>query len=258
VRIPQSGGWRVPTIVAAERTEAAMCLAPSSLAQYLGAGATLGAVLVALFKDELLRRIRRPILTVRIKPEAPDCLLVSTAVVYNQTGILWTGRIYWLRLWIENVGKGRAEQVQVFVSSLFKENVNGEYASVADFEPMNLRWANSRDPNNPEIFASGISGGFGKHCDLCSVSDPANPTDHQGYPGQCVGTLQLEVVPGGDRNRLPPGKYVLEIDVGSANAAPVTIYVQLNIEGQWSPDRETMFRDHLGVQLVARPHTVAS
>src|ERR1039458_555747 len=230
-----------------------MALAPSTLAQYLGEVATFGAVLVALFKDEFLRHLRRPKLTVRIKSEPPDCLLVPSAVVYNQTGILWTGRIYYLRLWIENVGKGRVEQVQVFVSTLFKENANGAFSPVAEFEPMNLRWANSRDPNNPEIFAPGISRDFGKHCDLCSISDPANPTDSlKGHEGQCVANLQLEVVPNGDRHRLPPGNYVVEIRVGAANAVPVTTFVQLNIKGSWSPDPATMFREHLGVQIVKR------
>jgi hypothetical protein len=227
-------------------------LAPSTLAQYLGAVATFLAVLVALFKDEVLRWARRPKLTVRIKSEPPDCVLVP-AVVYNQTTVLWTGNLYWLRLWIENAGKIRVEQVQVFVSTLFKQNVNGTYDPIPDFEPMNLRWANSRDQNNPEIFAPGISRGFGKHCDLCSISDPANPTDHQDYVGQCVGALQVEVVPSGDRHRLPPGNYVLEIRVGAANAVPIATYIQINIKGPWSPDLKTMFRDHLGVQIVPRP-----
>src|SRR5206468_3542971 len=141
----------------------------------------------------------------------PDCLLVPNAIVYNNQGVLWTGRIYYVRLRIENTGIGRAEQVQVFASKLFREGANQRFAPVAEFEPMNLRWSNSRDPNNPEIFAPGISRRFGKHCDLLSVSDPANPTDQMsGYQGQCVGNLQLEVVPGGNRNRLPPGNYVLE------------------------------------------------
>jgi hypothetical protein len=228
-------------------------LAPSSLAQWVGAIATSFAVAVALFKDEALRRYRRPKLGVRLKPEPPDCLLVPSAIVYevNTGRVLWSGGIYWLRLWVENVGIGRSEQVQVFASELFRKGANDRFASVAEFEPMNLRWSNSRDPNNPEIFARGISRHFGKHCDLCSISDPANPTDHDGYIGQCVGTLQLEVVPGGDRNRLPPGDYVVKIRVGAANADPVTVHVQINIKGPWSPDRETMFRNHVGVQVLS-------
>jgi len=229
-------------------------LAPSSVAQWLSGIGTLIAVLIALFKDEWLRWRRRPKLSVTIKAESPNCLQVPTAVVFNPaTGQqLWSGSMYWLRLWVENTGKGRAEQVQVFASKLYKEGANGKFAPIQNFEPMNLRWANPSDPIRPEIFAAGLSGGFGKHCDLLSVSDPANPTDAMpGYQGQCIGTLQLEVPPTANRNRLPPGKYIVEARVGAANAKPVTVLVELNIKGGWSPDPTTMFTEFLGVRVVS-------
>jgi hypothetical protein len=228
-----------------------MHLAPSTLASWIGAIATSAAVVVALFKDEWLRYIRRPRLRVRMKSEPPDCILIPQAIVSDNHGNpLWVGKMYWLRLWVENVGTGRAEQTQVFVARLFKKDANGGFSPITAFQPMNLRWANSIDLDRPEIFAPGISHGFGKHCDVCSISDPANPTDHQGYQGQCVGALQLEVVPGGDVHRLPPGNYVLRLRVGSANAAPVTAYVQINIKGPWYPDPEVMFRDYLGIRIL--------
>src|SRR5690349_18548093 len=49
-------------------------LAPSTLAQWVGAIATTAAVIVALFKEEFMRRLRYPELTVRIQPFAPDCV----------------------------------------------------------------------------------------------------------------------------------------------------------------------------------------
>jgi hypothetical protein len=238
-----------------------LVLAPSTAAQWLAAVATSLAVVIALFKDELLRFFRRPRLSIRIQTEPPDCILVPNATVSaviagNPPQLLWAGPIYFLRLWIENHGIGRAEQVQVFASRLYRRDVNGRPSPVVDFEPMNLRWSNPRDPNNPEVFAPGISRGFGKHCDLCSISDPANPTDHphfQDFIGQCVGTLLLEVVPSGDRNRLRPGDYIVEVRVGAANARPVTACIRINIKGPWSPDQATMFREHLGVEIVPCP-----
>ena len=237
-------------------------LVPSSIAQWVGAIATSIAVAIALFKDEALRFFRRPKLRVRIESVPPDCLLVPNATVFEHLPPvirpLWSGGIYYVRLWIENNGAGRAEQVQVFVDRLYKQDANHEFKPVADFEPMNLRWSNSKDLSNPEVFAPGISQGFGKHCDLLSVSDPANPTDHPGaeyqeYAAACVGTLQLEVVPSGGRNRLVPGDYVLQISVGASNARPLTTYVQINLRGTWSADPTTMFRDNLGVKKVSRP-----
>ena len=121
---------------------------------------------------------------------------------------------------------------------------------------MNLRWANTRDWRNPEIFAAGISHKMGKHCDLCSISDPANPKDLlPGYQGQCVATLQLEVYPSSNRHRLPPGDYVLELMVGAANADPVNTYIELNLTGKWSPDERVMLGEYLGVKIVARSST---
>jgi hypothetical protein len=225
-------------------------LAPSTIAQWFGAVATSAAVFVALFKDEFLKHRRRPKLTVRIDPEPPDCILVPKSKFVDDTGkTLSQGNVYWLRLWIENTGISRAEQVQVFAAKLRKKDVNGRFAPVQDFLPMNLRWSNPRDPNNPEIFAPGLSRHFGKHCDLCSISDPSDQTA-PGQEGKCIGRLQVEAHPSDNRNRLLPAKYVLEIRVGAANADPVTTYVRIDITGSWSPDRDTMFREHLGVGVL--------
>ena len=221
--------------------------------QWLAAAGTLAAVLVALFKDELLRYFRQPKLSVRIESQPPDCLLSPINVLENNA-IVWSGDCYWLRLWIGNNGSSRAEQVQVFASKLWKRNASNEMIEVTAFVPMNLRWSNSRDWRNPEIFAPGIARQMGKNCDLCSVCDPANPRDElQGFRGRCIATLQLEVFPSADKHRLPPGNYVIELIVGAANANPVKAYVALNLTGNWSSDQAAMFRDHLGVKMIASP-----
>jgi hypothetical protein len=138
-----------------------------------------------------------------------------------KSSLIWSGPSYWLRLWITNLGKARATEVQVFVAKLAKRDATRKFVSVLNFVPMNLRWSNARDWKEPEIFASGISQGMGKHCDLCSISDPENPQDKLlGYEGQCIANLQLEVLPTGNRHRLPPGDYLLELIVAAANWRP--------------------------------------
>lgn len=222
-----------------------MSLAPSTLAQWVGAFATSAAVAVALFKDEWLKYRRRPRLDLRIESKEPDCLL-NPIVVRGPLGqLLWQGPCYWIRMWVTNEGRGRAEQVQVFVSKLYREDAKHEFLPVPGFIPMNLRWSNSQDPNNPEIFAPGISQQFGKHCDLCSISDPANPTDVlAGYQGHCVANLTLEVIPNNDAHRLPPGNYKLEIMIGAANARPITREILLNLKGTWSRSSRDVPRPH--------------
>jgi hypothetical protein len=231
-----------------------MGLSPSTLAQWVGAVATSAAVVVALFKDQIFRYWRRPKLGIRISPEPPDTVFSPMGVSDDQGKLQWW-KSYWLRLWVENHGKDRAEQVQVFVSKVSKRGANDKYDSIRDFVPMNLRWSNGRDWRNPEIFAPGISPTpLGKHCDFCSISDPENPQDElPGYKGQCVATLQLEVFPSANRHRLPPGDYILEVIVGAANAEAKITHVRLNLKGQWSPDPKVMLKDYLGIEIVSGP-----
>jgi hypothetical protein len=100
-------------------------LQQGTLPQWLAAFGTLAAVLVALFKDELFRYFRRPKLSVRIEPRPPDCLLSSINVSENNA-VVWTGDCYWLRLWINNDGSSRAEQVQIFASKLWKRDASNK------------------------------------------------------------------------------------------------------------------------------------
>lgn len=231
-----------------------MGLAPSSLAQWVGGIATSAAVIVALFKDPIFRYFRQPRLTVRLLPESPDCLLSPFTARDKNGAVKWTGQSYWLRLWIQNEGVDPAAQVQVFISKLYRRGADGKFAVVSAFPPMNLRWSNARDWNNPEIFAASIlQKPLGKHCDLCSISDPAYPADKlEGYPDKCIANLQTEVFPSSNVQRLSPGEYVIEVIVGAANAKPVVAYVRLNLKGGWSTDFATMFREHLGVEILKK------
>ena len=228
-----------------------MQLAPSTLAQWVGAVATSAAVIVALFKEEILRRLRRPSLVVRIQPTAPDC--VKTPISVTAPGNLhWSGEAYFLRLWVENRGDQRAEKVQVFLSGVLKRRASGSFEPVKGFLPMNLRWSHT-DFVKPEIYADGISPWMGKHCDLACISDPANPTS-QHLPdvveGQVILDLWVEVFPATQTHRLPPGEYQLEIRTAGSNCMPVAHRIALNLTGQWFADEGKMFSEGLGINLL--------
>jgi hypothetical protein len=227
--------------------------APSSLAQWVAAIATSTAVIIALFKDSWVRYFRRPKLSVQLRAGMPD-FLMSQIDVKVSGNTVWRGDCYWVRLWVENVGKTRAEQVQVFAAKLSKRDATNKFVPVPGFIPMNLRWANARDWRDPEIFAPGISNGMGKHCDLLSVSDPENPTNAiPGFEGKAVPALIVESYPPRNQHRIPPGEYRLKIMIGASNAEPVEAHVSLNLKGEWSADQEVMFRDYAGIQICADP-----
>jgi hypothetical protein len=227
-----------------------MQLAPSTLAQWVAAVATSLAVIIALFKEAITRRFRRPDLILRIKPADPDC--IKTPVHVTSAGnVRWSGQAYFLRVWVENRGKQRAEKVQVFLASVRRRLAGGSFEPVKDFAPMNLRWSHT-DFVEPEIYADGISPGMGKHCDLGCISEPSNPT-LQRLPdmveGQVTLDLWLEVFPANQGHRLPPGEYRLEIKTAGSNCMPAIHRISLNLTGRWFADERKMFSDGVGINL---------
>jgi len=84
-----------------------------TLAQWANATATFLAVLVALFKDEILRWRRKPDLTISAALTPPNCH--KTTMTYTDRASAQMYRkvaCYYLRIWVENIGKTRAERVQ--------------------------------------------------------------------------------------------------------------------------------------------------
>jgi hypothetical protein len=227
-----------------------------TLAQWAAASGTFLAVLVALFKDEILRWRRKPNLIISAALAPPACH--KTTITYRDRtmpAMYATAACYYLRLWIENVGKTRAERVQVFASKLLRRSADGSFKEVEAFLPMNLRWAHGQQGDCPEIFAEGISPKMGKHCDLGHVVDPKFRRD-LGYDLQRVASdetilaLDLEVKPATLSHLIRPGVYRLELQVAAANCAPVAKTIELTITGKWFDDETQMFSDGLGLRAV--------
>ncbi len=119
---------------------------------WIGSIATILAVIVALFKEELIKIWRRPELEARIKLAAPDCHKTKMTPSDINTGrIVERPDCYYFRLWIKNSGHQRAEKVQVFVSKLFRRHADGSFVEEDSFLPMNLRWSHSQSPIEPEF-----------------------------------------------------------------------------------------------------------
>lgn len=228
-----------------------------TLAQWAAATATFLAVLVALFKDEILRAWRKPQLTVSIMLASPDCHKTTLDyTVQKETVVYGSAECYYLRLWIENKGKTRAERVQVFAAKLSRRNADGSFKEVESFLPMNLRWAHGQQGSQgPEIFAEGISPKMGKHCDLGHVIDPNHRVNiGENLPGvqpdETILAFDLEIQPNTKSHLIAPGVYQLQLRVAAANCAPVTRTIELTITGKWFFDQARMFSDGLGIKTV--------
>ena len=90
------------------------------LARWAAVGATLLAVFVALLKEQLQSLFWKPEFKVEIGTRPPFCVKTQSSVfgtgLDGTTRFLWSGSIYWARLWVQNVGARRAEAAEVFVT----------------------------------------------------------------------------------------------------------------------------------------------
>jgi len=229
----------------------------SDAAVWIGSIATLLAVIVALFKEQLVRIWRRPKLQARVRLSAPDCHKTQMTLFDQKTGaVIERADCYYFRLWVENRGNQRAEKVQVFVSKLFRRHADGSFVEDKSFLPMNLRWSHSQlSPLGPEIFAEGISPQMGKHCDLGHILDP-NKRVAFGInlpsvaPGKTILELDLEVAPNTLTHLVPPAIYRLEMKLAAANAEPETKTIEINHTGDWYSDENKMFSDGFGMKEI--------
>jgi hypothetical protein len=103
----------------------------STAANWAAAAGTLFAGLVALFKEELQSLFFRPKFKVEIGTRPPFCVKTGSVVYDRVPGgtfkILWTGSIYYARLWIQ------------FVTKVERATRGRSYEAVDAFVPSNLR-----------------------------------------------------------------------------------------------------------------------
>jgi hypothetical protein len=147
-------------LLAPQRATRSDEMAPSTLAQWVGALGTIAAVVVALFKDEILARRRRPILDAKCDKAAPWTVKTPIEVHDGKGLVLWKGGGYYVRAQIENSGRSRAEKVQVYASKLAKLGADGKFEDIPTFLPLNMRWANT-PPGGQAAILDGISPGMG-------------------------------------------------------------------------------------------------
>lgn len=224
---------------------------------WLAVGATLLAVFVALFKEELVHLWRSPDLHARLNLEPPDCHQTVLSVFNTITGAEHGQALcYYLRFWVENRGRSEARQVQAVASALRKKHADGSFKPDSRFLPMNLRWSITQSPSGgPLLRAPGISPGMGRHCDLGHITDPEHrkkmrTTPNDPHLGESVVELDLEAAPHTNSHLLPAGSYQLDVMLAADNTKPKKVTFEITFKGQWTKVEQEMFEDQLGIRTL--------
>lgn len=225
-----------------------------NIAQWAAVAATVVAIIVALFKEEIMRLWRRPSLSVA-KIEPPHCHKLRVKYWFQRTALTHVvTEGYFFRLWVENKGRVKADQVQVFASKLSRRAADGSFIEDAHFLPMNLLWSHYPEESRI-IYAEGISPKMGKHCDLGRIIKPSERTElgddrSDVAVDSTVFALSLEVKPSSLSHLLAPDIYRLELRIAAANNPPVTKTLEINHTGKWFDNADEMFRKGTGLKFL--------
>jgi hypothetical protein len=227
------------------------------IADWIQAGLTFLAVLVALFKEDITRKWRRPDLKASIRPSAPD--RVKTKIYFRQDhGVTTQGDCYYLRIWVENEGKRQAKDVEVFAAELQRCVADGHFERVGRFLPMDLTWTHSLGKPGSRTHRD-ISPKMGKHCDLGYILKPAGRQTavDQGFTAltlpdvpddQTVLALTTEKKPSTLGHLIGPGEYRLKIEVAAANQKPVPKNFKIVLSGAWYDDETKMLSEGIRIE----------
>ena len=183
--------------------------------------------------------ITKPILNCELILDSPHCHLLKKTYTY------------YIRFKVSNTGNEVAKNVEVFLKS-----VKNSLGDIIPVSPGNLQWSSlilKGDRFEPRMYWDYLSQGTHQYCNLGEITHPLHipkedmsliPLEERKYS-----TLNLSLywrsIDGSFK--LPRGKYILEIVVGSSNAKPININFEIEHSGEWYENEVDMFNKGLKI-----------
>lgn len=219
------------------------------LASSLTALGTLLLAAVAAFQDKIRAHFFQPEFEITVNVEPPDCH--KTELNDPRTGQHYAD-CYYFRARVKNIGKYKADLVEVYGYDLTKRAVDKTFRHVKTFLPMNFRWSHIGTP----VFSS-ISREMEKFLDIGHI---VKPSDRSKIPGEDDSRLRVsntETLFSFDQEvkaftlgyLIPPGYYRLKIKVGAANARILEKTIEIDHTGKWFDDEEKMLTEGISIAI---------
>jgi hypothetical protein len=222
---------------------------PLSVDNWVLIASTLFLGVVALFvptiAEWLQRRFYAPSLSIDFKLGPPHCHRTEQDLTFGDA-LFSREPVYYFRFSVTNNGRSQAKRCEAVLESVARADAAGNFIFHPRFTPVSLGWAGYEhfvDINPHRKF----------YCDLASVPSPghqkalADNGSYVDWPGQPSPALGV-VLPVGrifysQPNRLPPGRYHLDVTVYSENAPAVRRTFTCAWGGNWRDDETAMFQE---------------
>lgn len=203
------------------------CDAVRTGATVFAAVGTVGAVVLALYRDFIRAKRRRPSVDLRFDASGGDQVIVRTAGGSDAA---------YVRLRVTNEkGKDSADDVQVLVTE-----VRPQDGSPVTALGLPLIWTGSLPP----VTVAPVHPGHERPIDLLHADWPA-PADELGVVDKFFEEMPLRIdvhpEPTGEQHLLAAGKYEIHVEVLSRNADAVGYTVAVEWDGTW-PGKEKIWQ----------------
>lgn len=103
--------------------------------------AAIVALAVALFGEALRHRIFGPKLDVTFDAQNPACKAHTTIGPKTGPAPVWASEAYYVRVKVENEGRGLAKSCRAFLVKVEEANANGEFKETIYADSLQLKWS---------------------------------------------------------------------------------------------------------------------
>lgn len=226
--------------------------------------AAIVALFLAMFGEWLKSLVFKPKLQVLYDHNWPDAIKIPINwkrinPPAEESTIQGTSFCYYFRFRVKNKGNRPANNIEVFVNKIEKQNVDKSFKSYKSFIPLNLGWSNS----DSQIYMPAIYAKLEKHCDLGFILHPqqkqinelvqySKDSDYEErIESDIIFSINFVVKPNVTESyRLTPGIYRIEVIAVASNSKQCKKTFELTLGDKWFDDTQDMLSQEIGLKFV--------
>ncbi|MGB7291037.1 MAG: hypothetical protein WBD99_02550 [Thermodesulfobacteriota bacterium] len=201
--------------------------------------------ILGIFQDWIRVWFKKPNLKASIALEPPDCLKIP--LTENHRKICDT---YYCRFRVENGGNYYAENVEAMVTEVYMKK-GDQYERLANFLPLNLVWANSRQLITMPIIQPKLF----KHLDFGHILESKiirGYLESFGINSSASIFFELDVAvkPNTGSHILLPGDYKVNIIFAGSNIKPRQKTYHLILNDRWDNNEQKMLKENVFIKEI--------
>lgn len=202
-----------------------------------------------IFQDRIRGLFQKPKLEAGIRLSPPDCHKIALKNTINGQFIC---DCYYFRFNVKNSGNTQMDEVEVMANELYRKGTTGRYSKIANFLPINLKWAHNGVVTMPKIQPK-----LFKHCDFGHIIETSSILGKQYLNAYGLNTnakvvmiLDTFIEPNTGSHLLLPGEYKINIIFAANNIDPISNWYKIKIVDAWDGIEQNMLSNNVFISKI--------